>query len=225
MQNNRLTFCLFSFVNSRYIHDNDYEIFLSSLIPFMSILKPLSTMAGTPRYEVDWWQVHMTEEDCTIFVRSNNGFAFYCNTDPAQFIDSPRFKDQYIECLDIIRGGSGKEDGIYTSEEAVEWLMEPFRPLIERRLAIPPPLPITNLQPSLAQYLFPEHFVCALNVTNEKPVAYLHRWRAPLGQGIGRAKLSRAAEALANPDQGAARVSSPVWSGLGRCQTGEYSDR
>lgn len=128
-------------------------------------------MAGSPLYVDDWSSVHRTKEDCTILVRSNNGSAFYCNVDPVQFVDSPQFKGLYLECLEILRGGPGKEDGICYKEDATEWLLEPFMPLM-KQLAPSLPLPLNNPQPTLAQYLFPKHFVCALKVTNEEPVAY-----------------------------------------------------
>lgn len=120
-------------------------------------------MAKAPDYDVALWQVHETEDDCDIIIRTNNGRAFYCHISPSCFHRSPRVTEQYFNCIDLLRCGEEEKDDFYV-EDACDWLSKPFQPLIAQ-LA---PGTATSRRPTLSQYLFPPHFVCILEATDEK---------------------------------------------------------
>lgn len=137
-------------------------------------------MAKAPHYDVALWQVHETEDDCDIIIRTNNGGAFYCNISPSRFHRSPRVTEQYFNCLDLLRSGEEEKDDFYM-EDACDWLSKPFQPLIAQ-LA---PGTATSRRPTLSQYLFPPHFVCTLEATDEKlhPLrlnTQEHGWAKPM---------------------------------------------
>ena len=134
-------------------------------------------------YDLVLWQVHKTENDCDIIIRTNNGRAFYCHICPSQFRRSPRATKQYFQCLDLLRSGEEEKDGFYM-EDACDWLSKPFEPLIGQ-LAPSSVVRLGNEMPTLSQYLFPPHFVCGIEATDEKLQPYQlstqeHGWCSPI---------------------------------------------
>lgn len=122
-------------------------------------------MDNSPHWDVALWETHKTEDDCTLVIRTDNGRAFYCQISPSGFHQSPAMKDQYFRCLNLLRSGD-EEDDLYM-EDACDWLSKPFEPLIVRLAPRTLKRPGDEL-PTLAEYLFPPHFVCSLSATNEK---------------------------------------------------------
>ncbi|KAJ4220652.1 hypothetical protein NW760_011819, partial [Fusarium oxysporum] len=57
------------------------------------------------RHDLAYWQVHDTEDDCDLIIRSNSGHVFYCHICPSQFIRSPTITEQYFKCLELLRTG------------------------------------------------------------------------------------------------------------------------
>ncbi|KAL6692968.1 hypothetical protein J3F84DRAFT_401524 [Trichoderma pleuroticola] len=127
------------------------------------------TMDNSPHWDVAIWETHETEDDCTLVIRTNNGRAFYCQISPSRFHQSPTFISE--------------EDEFYM-EDACDWLSKPFEPLIAR-LA---PCTLKRARdelPTLAEYLFPPHFVCSLSATDEKLETFEldsknHDWGSPM---------------------------------------------
>lgn len=89
----------------------------------------LLSMKTNARFNLAHWQVHETEEDCDLIIRSTSGYVFYCQIRPTQFIRSPVIKKQYLKCLQILRSGAVEIDGFY-DEDAYDWLFQSFEPLI-----------------------------------------------------------------------------------------------
>ncbi|KAI0423526.1 hypothetical protein F5Y09DRAFT_226225 [Xylaria sp. FL1042] len=125
-------------------------------------------MARASNYDVDFWQTHITEDDCDLIIRTNNGRLFYCHFDPSRFCRSPKVTEQYFMCLNVLRSDEEEMDGIYL-EDACDWLMKPFEPLIAQLApaTLAPPLS-ANGRPTLSQYLFPLQFACTLDATDDQ---------------------------------------------------------
>ncbi|RKK84168.1 hypothetical protein BFJ68_g15282 [Fusarium oxysporum] len=118
------------------------------------------------RQDLAYWQVHDTEDDCDLIIRSNSGHVFYCHICPSQFVRSPAITEQYFKCLELLRTGEVEIDDFY-EEDAHEWLLNCFEPLIAR-LAPSSELQVVT-QPTLAHYYFPEQtFVCHLKAVDDK---------------------------------------------------------
>ncbi|GKT51804.1 ribosomal protein S6 kinase beta [Colletotrichum spaethianum] len=140
-------------------------------------------MENLPLYDIARWQVHETEDDCDLIIRTNNGRAFYCTVSPSHFHRSPKLTDQYFKCLHLLRSGEEEQDDFYI-EDAYNWLSKPFEPLIAQ--LSPSSLAVTdNGRPRLSQYLFPPYFVCGLEAADEVLRPYQvqtqnHGWSSPV---------------------------------------------
>ncbi|KAK1598926.1 uncharacterized protein LY79DRAFT_586441 [Colletotrichum navitas] len=139
-------------------------------------------MENPKRYDVALWQVHETENDCELVIRTNNGYAFYCRIFPHHLRQSPKTTKQYFKCLKLLRSGEEEQDDFYV-EDACDWLSHLFQPLIAQLALSSPALPEES--PTLDQYLFPQHFVCDLEVIDEVSRPYLaedqdHGWSRPV---------------------------------------------
>ncbi|KAF4450212.1 hypothetical protein F53441_6646 [Fusarium austroafricanum] len=110
--------------------------------------------------------VHDVEDDFSLIIRSNSGHVFYCHIDPSQFVRSPSITKQYKKCLQAFRGGTEKVHEFYI-EDAEEWLLKAFKPLITQ-LSPSSELEIIA-QPTLADYFFPkEAHVCDLAALDDE---------------------------------------------------------
>lgn len=139
-------------------------------------------MTQAPHQDLVLWQVHETEDDCDLIIRTNNGFAFYCQISPASFQNSPKLLKQYFLCLDLLRSGEEEIDDFYM-EDACDWLSKLFEPLIGQLAPSPPVLP-SSRRPTLSEYLFPPFHVCKLEATDGMPRAVRqdtqeHGWSSP----------------------------------------------
>ncbi|KAF5686282.1 serine threonine kinase [Fusarium circinatum] len=134
-------------------------------------------------YDIALWQVHDTENDCDLVIRSNSGHVFYCHICPSQFVRSPSVASQYFKCLQLLRTGEVEIDDFY-EEDAFEWLLGCFEPLITK-LASSSDLDATA-EPTLADYFFPkEASVCGLTAMDDKLVpreldTKNHGWSSPI---------------------------------------------
>ncbi|GJC90043.1 cAMP-dependent protein kinase type 1 [Colletotrichum liriopes] len=140
-------------------------------------------MEKLPHYDVALWQIHETEDDCDLIIRTNNGQAFYCTVSPSHFYQSPKLTNQYFKCLDLLRSGEEEQDDFYV-EDACNWLSKLFEPLIAR-LSLSSSADSEDGRPTLSQYLFPPYFVCGLDATDEVPRPYQketheHGWSSPV---------------------------------------------
>ncbi|KAK2048014.1 hypothetical protein LZ31DRAFT_573524 [Colletotrichum somersetense] len=122
-------------------------------------------MANPPIYDIARWQVHETEDDCDLIIRTNNGRAFYCTISPSHFHRSPELTDQYFKCLHLLRSGEEEQDGFYI-EDAYDWLSKLFEPLVAQLAPSSSTAPCEG-RPTLFQYLFPPYFVCGLDAADE----------------------------------------------------------
>ena len=86
------------------------------LAPHNSAMANGTTSTTQPHHDVALWQVHRTEEDCDLIIRTNNGFAFYCQISPAPFQRSPELLKQYFVCLDLLRSGEEEIDDFYVED-------------------------------------------------------------------------------------------------------------
>ncbi|KAG5751835.1 hypothetical protein H9Q70_005525 [Fusarium xylarioides] len=135
------------------------------------------------RYDIALWQVHDTENDCDLIIRSNSGHVFYCYICPSHFIRSPSAAAQYFKCLQLLRSGEVELDDFY-DEDAFEWLLGCFEPLITN-LASSTDLDIVA-EPTLADYFFPKQsFVCSFTALDDKLMPQEletknHGWSSPI---------------------------------------------
>ncbi|KJZ70587.1 hypothetical protein HIM_10016 [Hirsutella minnesotensis 3608] len=140
-------------------------------------------MEKSRNYDVALWLTHEIEDDCSLIIRTNHGQAFYCEISPSQFLRSPKILEQYFKCLNLLRSGE-EEMGDYYLDDACEWLAKAFEPLIVQ--LAPPSLTLAGKdRPTLSQYLFPPHVVCALGATDERLQPYRlctqdHGWSSPI---------------------------------------------
>ena len=88
-------------------------------------------MADPPKYDLDLWRVHDTENNCGIMIRTNNGTVFYCEFDPSDFVRSPSITEQYFKCINLLRSGKDELNNLY-EDEVLAWLnvTNAFKPLI-----------------------------------------------------------------------------------------------
>lgn len=126
-------------------------------------------MAEASHHDVAFWWTHVTEDDCDLIVRTNNGWLFNCHFDPSRFCRPPEVTEQYFKCLNMLRSGEEEIDDFYP-EDACDWLIKPFGPLIAQLAPATIPLPVltTSGRPTLSQYLFPQHVSCILNATDSQ---------------------------------------------------------
>ncbi|KAG4293577.1 hypothetical protein FPRO06_00162 [Fusarium proliferatum] len=135
------------------------------------------------RYDIALWQVHHTENDCDLIIRSNSGHVFYCHICPSQFIRSPSVAAQYFKCLQLLRSGEVELDDFY-EEDAFEWLLGCFMPFITN-LTSSPDLEVVA-EPTLADYFFPKQtFVCKLTAVDDNLMPQdlgtkNHDWGSPI---------------------------------------------
>ncbi|KAF5628938.1 serine threonine kinase [Fusarium sp. NRRL 52700] len=137
------------------------------------------------RCDIALWQVHDTENDCDLVIRSNSGHVFYCHICPSQFVRSPSVAVTYSKCLQLLRSGELEIDEFY-EDDAFEWLLGSFEPLITN-LATSSGLNIIA-KPTLAEYFFPKQtFVCSLVATDDRVILQEletknHGWSSPIVQ-------------------------------------------
>ncbi|KAI0836548.1 hypothetical protein F5Y06DRAFT_273724 [Hypoxylon sp. FL0890] len=125
-------------------------------------------MAKASHYDVDFWLTHITEDDCDLIIRSNNGRLFYCHFDPSRFYRSPKVTEQYFKCISVLRSDKEEVEDFYI-EDACDWLMKPFEPLFAQLAPATLALPLSaSGRPTLSQYLFPVQFTCTLNATDDQ---------------------------------------------------------
>ncbi|KAF5543007.1 serine threonine kinase [Fusarium mexicanum] len=135
------------------------------------------------RCDIALWQVHDTENDCDLVIRSNSGYVFYCHICPSQFVQSPSVASQYFKCLQLLRTGEVEIDDFY-EEDAFEWLLGCFEPLITN-LASSSDLAAVA-EPTLAHYFFPNQtFVCSLTAVDDilapqETDTKNHGWSSPI---------------------------------------------
>ncbi|KAF5554725.1 serine threonine kinase [Fusarium napiforme] len=135
------------------------------------------------RYDIALWQVHDTQNDCDLIIRSNSGHVFYCHICPSQFVQSPALTTQYFKCLQHLRSGE-VEIGDFYEDDAFEWLLGCFEPLITN-LASSTDLDVAA-EPTLADYFFlKQSFVCSLIALDGKLIpreleTKNHGWSSPI---------------------------------------------
>ncbi|KAI3325250.1 hypothetical protein HD806DRAFT_492405 [Xylariaceae sp. AK1471] len=134
-------------------------------------------------YDIALWLTHVTEDDCELILRTNNGRAFYCHLDPSQFCRSPKITEQYFKCINLFRSGDEEQDDFYI-EDACDWLSGSFEPLVNELAPSTLTLP-GNRSPTLSDYLFPPYFVCTLEATDEELKTkrldtQYHGWSSPI---------------------------------------------
>ncbi|KAF5707947.1 serine threonine kinase [Fusarium mundagurra] len=140
-------------------------------------------MNKTWRYDIARWQVHDTEDDCDLIIRSNSGHVFYCHICPSQFIRSPSVTAQHFKCLQLLRSGEVEIDDFY-EDDAFEWLLGCFEPLITNRLSSSE-LDVVA-EPTLADYFFPKQsFICSLSALDDRLMPREldtkdHWWSSPI---------------------------------------------
>ncbi|KAK7415147.1 hypothetical protein QQX98_006091 [Neonectria punicea] len=125
--------------------------------------------AETAHYDVALWWTHVTDNDCDLVIRTNNGWLFDCHFDPERFCRSPDVTAQYFKCLNMLRSGDEEVDDFYL-EDACDWLVGHFGALITQLAPATVPLPMmtTSGRPTLSQYLFPRQVSCALDATDDQ---------------------------------------------------------
>lgn len=123
-------------------------------------------MEPPPRYDVVCWLTHHTEDDCELTIRTSNGRVFSCEIDPSQFQHSPKVTEQYFKCLNTLRSDEEDSDDDFYVEDACDWLVSSFQPLLTE-LATAPPQPEATQRPTLSQYLFAPYFKCILEATDD----------------------------------------------------------
>ncbi|RSL76849.1 hypothetical protein CEP52_017763 [Fusarium oligoseptatum] len=126
-------------------------------------------MEKAPHYDVASWWTHVTDDDCDLLVRTNNGWLFNCHLDPSRFLRSPEVTEQYFKCLNMLRSGEEEIDDFYL-EDACDWLLQPFESLINQLAPATIPLPALTAsgRPTLSQYLFPQQVSCILDAKDNK---------------------------------------------------------
>lgn len=140
-------------------------------------------MENAPHYDIAQWQTHITENDCDLIIRTNNGRVFYCHLCPSQFIRSPKLTEQYFKCINVFRSDEDEQDDFYI-EDACDWLSASFAPLVDEFAPSTLKLP-GNGRATLSDYLFAPYFVCTLEATDEesKPKkldTQDHNWGSPI---------------------------------------------
>ena len=112
------------------------------------------------------------KDDCQFTIRTNNGYVFYCQISPAQFLKSPQVTNQYFRCLEVLRfGDKGGLDDV-SLQDAYEWLSGLLEPIIAQLTSSKPALG-DDIQPTLSQYLFPTSFDCSVRSRYEKLQPYV----------------------------------------------------
>ncbi|KAL2752069.1 hypothetical protein ACRALDRAFT_2114208 [Sodiomyces alcalophilus JCM 7366] len=117
-------------------------------------------------FQPDYFESYLTsdrDDDCEITIR-HRGKAIYLRFSPSQFQESPKALEHYLRCLELLRSGEEVIDDLY-EDEAQEWLVKPFEPLIEQFVGEPPEGLGT---PTLAGYYFPDYAVFTLDVDHEE---------------------------------------------------------
>ncbi|KAI1184260.1 hypothetical protein F5B17DRAFT_447347 [Nemania serpens] len=127
-------------------------------------------MASVPHYDVAMWQTHVTENDCDLIIRTNNGRVFYCHLCPPQFIRSPKVTQQYFKCINLFRSGEEVQDSFFV-EDACDWLSASFAPLINELAPSSLKLP-GNGRVTLSDYLFAPYFWTGLYQESDVELCY-----------------------------------------------------
>ncbi|KAF2502492.1 hypothetical protein BU16DRAFT_612148 [Lophium mytilinum] len=107
------------------------------------------------------------DDDCEIIVRSN-GKIFCLHISPSDFQNSTAALKYYHSCLEVLKTGEEQIDGPLECD-FYDWIMPPFEPF----MADLAPATASVLQKArvgrvtLHDYLFPDWFVCRLEVSDE----------------------------------------------------------
>ncbi|KAM0329823.1 hypothetical protein ACHAQA_003987 [Verticillium albo-atrum] len=118
---------------------------------------------SSPRYFVESYITSVNDDDCELTIRSN-GKVIYLQYSPSQFQDSPNAEAQYFRCLKVLHSGMEEVDDLF-DDEAQDWLVKPFEPLMAQ-LAPEPPGGLGT--PTLGNYFFADYLVFTLDVTSEE---------------------------------------------------------
>lgn len=131
-------------------------------------------MPSDANFDLAQWQVHETETDCALVLRSTSGQVFYCHIWPENFVQSPAVEKQYYKCLEILRTGEVEIDGFY-EEDAYDWLFQSFKPLIAELVKMSGINAIAH--PTLTDYLFPKQsYNLRLGAVDDDFVCELDQW-------------------------------------------------
>ncbi|RSL94104.1 hypothetical protein CEP52_012818 [Fusarium oligoseptatum] len=126
-------------------------------------------MTAAPRYEIEHHITSTRDDDHDArFTVRRNGKAFYIKVSPSQFSNSPMMTEKYLSYLEVLRSGEEVLGDIYDTD-VYEWVMAPFEPLFAELAPSPPCLP-EDIMITLQDHLFPEFFVFALDIVDEKAV-------------------------------------------------------
>lgn len=124
-------------------------------------------MTCAPRYEIEHQITGIREDDHDArFTVRRNGKAFYIKASPSQFVNSPIMTEKYLSYLKVLQSGEEVLGDFYDTD-VYEWVMAPFEPLFAE-LAPSPPCPPKDIEITLKDHLFPDFFVFALDIVDEK---------------------------------------------------------
>lgn len=112
-------------------------------------------------YVVESYRTSDRDEDCELIVR-RPGQLIFLRLSPTQFQASPQLTTYYHRCLNVLHSGEEIIDDLF-DDEAREWLVNPFEPLVASFAADPPEGP-----PTLAKYFFPDTLVLTVDSENEE---------------------------------------------------------
>ncbi|EON99259.1 putative protein kinase-like domain protein [Phaeoacremonium minimum UCRPA7] len=120
-----------------------------------------------PRYELETYLFSIHDDNTRFSVR-RNGKLFHIRVSPSDFINSPITTKKYMSYLELLRSGEEVIGDVYDTD-VFEWVTQPFEPLFVE-LAPSPVLPDnhTNITVTLKEYLFPDLFILALDVVDER---------------------------------------------------------
>ncbi|KAI6750887.1 hypothetical protein HG530_014337 [Fusarium avenaceum] len=124
-------------------------------------------MTAALRYEIEHHITSIRDDDRDVrFKVRRNGKAFYIKISPSEFVNSPMMTDKYLSYLEVLRSGEEVLGDIYDTD-VYERVMTPFEPLFAELAPNPPGLP-EDVRITLKDHLFPEFFVFALDIVDEK---------------------------------------------------------
>ncbi|OIW35583.1 hypothetical protein CONLIGDRAFT_690191, partial [Coniochaeta ligniaria NRRL 30616] len=123
--------------------------------------------ATCPNFDLSETCVHNIKVDLDFTIRTDNGRLFDCRLDPASFVRSPRYTEEYMKVINVIRSDDCVDEDGYEEDDGYEFLKEPFGRFIAKlapgRLSLPP-----HGRPNLSQYLFPSRICCTLDVVDDE---------------------------------------------------------
>jgi hypothetical protein len=119
------------------------------------------------RYELESYVISTRDDDAKFAVR-RNGKVFHIRVSPSQFVNSPATTEKYASYLEVLRSGEEVIGDIFDTD-VFEWATRSFEPLFAE-LAPSPALPShhADIKVTLREHLFPESFIFALEIVEEK---------------------------------------------------------